>query len=308
MIGMFDEFKKDCDEAKLEVTIPKFTQEMEEDELCDIIGDYDGWIIGDDPATRRVVEAGVKGRLKACIRWGVGVNNVDFSAFIDHNIPIENTPGVFGREVADLACHYVTALARKTFEIDMMVKSGKWHKPTGQSLWSTKALIVGFGDIGRNLAIRLKAHEIDVWFADPNVSQADAGRVYKKTIYPYALSNVDFVIFTAPLNDETYHMFNFNALTYCKKGIKIVNVGRGSIVNEQALLNGLRSGLIDSAALDVFEIEPFKKNTHTELLEFSHKIICGSHNGSNTKEAVSNVSRFCIERLKSLLEKNNTFI
>ena len=301
MIGMFDEFTNDCRDANFDVTIPNFTQEMSEDQLCEIIGEFDGWIIGDDPATRRVIEAGVKGKLKACMRWGVGTNNVDFSAFIDHDIPIQNTPGVFGREVADLACHYVTALARRTFEIDAAVKSGKWHKPIGQSLWSTRALIVGFGDIGQNLAKRLKAHDVDIWYCDPHVSQSQFSGDYKKATWPHALEHVDFVIFTAPLNEATHHMFNRAALNCCKPGIKLVNVGRGPLVDEQALLHGLQTGVISSAALDVFEVEPCTIESHAALLEYSNLIICGSHNGSNTREAVANVSRICIQKLHSML-------
>ena len=312
MIGMFDDFKDECVNASLDVTIPKFTQEMSEGDLCKIIGDFDGWIIGDDPATRRVIESGIKGKLKACMRWGVGTNNVDFEAFAEHEIPIENTPGVFGREVADLACHYITALARKTFAIDAGVKSGCWHKPIGQSLWSTRALIVGFGDIGRNLAKRLEAHDVEVWFVDPYVTAKQSEAGFKKVTWPHALSEVDFVIFTAPLNEETFHLFNSEALTHCRPGLKLVNVGRGPLVDETALINGLKAGLIDSAALDVFENEPVSRETHSELFEFSDKLIFGSHNGSNTREAVAHVSRLCIQKLNKMLvmkeNKNNTSI
>ena len=195
MIGMVEKFREDFKVANFNVTVPSFTQEMSEDALCDIIGDYDGWIIGDDPATRKVLQAGVNGKLKACMRWGVGTNNVDFQAFKEFDIPIDNTPGVFGREVADLACHYVTALARDTYNIDYQVKNGNWYKPIGQSLWSTKALIVGFGDIGKNLGKRLQAHDMEIFFYDPFVSQTEAGSEYKKALWPKALSKVDFCNF-----------------------------------------------------------------------------------------------------------------
>ena len=78
---MIEEFKLDFEKVKFDVTVPKFLQEMPEDDLCKIIGQYDGWIIGDDPATRKVLQHGCAGRLKACMRWGVGTDNVDFSAF-----------------------------------------------------------------------------------------------------------------------------------------------------------------------------------------------------------------------------------
>lgn len=306
MIGMVDAFSKDFENASFDVTVPEFTQEMSENDLCDIIGDYDGWIIGDDPASRRVLEAGVAGRLKACMRWGVGTNNVDFTAFEELNIPIENTPGVFGREVADLACHYVTGLARDTFSIDRKVKQGEWFKPIGQSLWNAKALIVGFGDIGQNLAKRLLAHDIEVWFYDPHVQKSKIAPGCRKVNWPHALSHVDYVIFTAPLNDKTHHMLNEENVGLVKRGIKLVNVGRGPLVSEAALLKGLRESYIAAAALDVFEIEPYSPITHTSLAEFSNRLILGTHNGSNTNEAVERVSKLCIKKLAEFLTSCNS--
>ena len=301
MIGMVDKFSKELKEANFEISIPDFSQEMTESGLCDIIGEFDGWIIGDDPATRNVIAAGSKGKLKACMRWGVGTDNVDFDAFNEFNIPVENTPGVFGREVADLACHYVSGLARSAYQFDISVKAGKWHKPIGQSLWASKAVIVGLGDIGENLAKRLRAHDVDVYFVDPNVSQAAAGKLARKATWPNILSDVDFVIFTAPLNSSTHHMFNTQLLGYLKKGIKLVNVGRGPLVEESALIEGLSAGLIASAALDVFENEPVSRETHAALLKYSSRLVLGSHNGSNTNEAVTFVSRKCISRLYEFL-------
>ena len=301
MIGMVDAFSTDFENANFDVTVPEFSQEMSEDALCDIIGDYDGWIIGDDPAGRRVLEAGLKGSLKACMRRGVGTNNVDFAAFKEFNIPTENTPGVFGREVADLACHYVIGLARDTFTIDRKVKQGEWFKPIGQSLWNAKALIVGFGDIGQNLAKRLLAHDMEVWFYDPHVEKSEIAPGCSKVTWPHALSHVDYVIFTAPLNDKTHHMLNEENVGLVKRGIKLVNVGRGPLISEIALLKGLQENYIAAAALDVFEIEPYSPTTHTGLARFSDRLTVGSHNGSNTREAVEHVSKLCIAKLHDFL-------
>ena len=302
MIGMLSEFADDLSRAGFEVTVPDFVQEMSEEELCKIIGDFDGWIIGDDPATRRVLEAGVTGRLKACMRWGVGTNNVDFEAFKQLGVPIENTPAVFGREVADLACHYVIGLARDTFEIDRCVKQGVWHKPIGKSLWSANALVVGFGDIGSCVAKRLKAHEVTVSFCDPNVDVSQFDKDFKRENWPDALSDKDFVIFTTPLNASTFHMFDHPVLHLLKKVVKIVNVSRGPVINEAALLSGLEQGVIAGAALDVFENEPITDAVLEKFGRFSDKLIFGSHNGSNTFEAVGLVSRRCIDRLFEMLQ------
>jgi len=302
MIGMLDTFSKDFEKASFNVTVPDFTQEMSEKDLCRIIGDFDGWIIGDDPVTRQVLSNGKKGKLRACMRWGVGIDNVDWNAVDELQIPIENTPGVFGREVADLACSYVTALLRKTFQIDRRVKVGDWCKPIGDSLWSQRALVVGCGDIGRNLVKRLLAHDMEVCVYDPHVKQNDLPNGVRKVSWPHPLKHVDIVIFTAPLNENTYYMFNEKVLQHVKPGIKLVNVGRGQLVKQETLIAGLKNGLISSAALDVYEVEPYSPKTHKELNYFSDRIILGSHNGSNTKQAVEYVSRLCIKKLKIFLE------
>ena len=303
MIGIIEKFEQDFKDANFDVTIPHFTQEMSENDLCKIIDRYDGWIIGDDPATRRVLEVGKKGKLKACMRWGVGTNNIDFQAFSDLKVPIENTPGVFGREVADLACHYVIALSRETFRIDHNVRMGKWHKPTGRSLWNMSALVVGFGDIGQNLTKRLIAHEVKVKVCDPFIKELDEFKDITNLDWPKALSDVDIVIFTAPLTNDTYHMFNKNCLRLIKRGIKIVNVARGQLIDQKALVEGFDKDLIHSAALDVFEKEPFHPEKNLELMKYSDRLIFGSHNGSNTIEAVTSVSKLCIKKLKKFLNE-----
>lgn len=302
MIGMVEEFGDDFQRAGFDIHIPDFTQEMLEDDLVGLVGSYDGWIIGDDPASERVVVAGSSGKLKACVRWGVGTDNVDFSAFEKYGIAITNTPGVFGREVADLATHYVTGLARQTFLIDKNVKMGDWFKPIGKSLWASKCLIVGLGDIGRNLATRLIAHGVDVSYCDPAVDVKETGLDINRAKWPEGCSNVDFVIFTAPLNAQTFHMFDERVLDYIQQPIYVVNVGRGPIIKESALIAGLGNGKIKGAALDVFESEPYNPDTHGELKAFSDRLILGSHNGSNTKEAVAHVSRLAILKLSEFLK------
>ena len=118
----------------IDITTPDVVQTLTVDELIDIVPQHDGWIIGDDPATFEVFEAGKAGQLKVAVKWGIGVDNVDFAACDRLGIPITNTPGMFGAEVADLAMCYILGLARDAFFIDREVRSGNWPKPAGISL------------------------------------------------------------------------------------------------------------------------------------------------------------------------------
>jgi D-3-phosphoglycerate dehydrogenase len=94
MLGMFKEFVDPAMQLGVELVAANTTQVLSEPELIEILPQYDGWIIGDDPATKKVFEAGVNGRLKAAVKWGIGVDNVDFSACKELNIPITNTPNM----------------------------------------------------------------------------------------------------------------------------------------------------------------------------------------------------------------------
>ena len=134
MLGMIDSFKPLFEGHGWQVTAPKVVQTLSVAELTELVPQHDGWIIGDDPATRAVFEAGKFGHLKAAVKWGIGIDNVDVSACEDLEIPITNTPNMFGAEVADIAMGYVIALARETFQIDDGVRQGQWPKPRGISL------------------------------------------------------------------------------------------------------------------------------------------------------------------------------
>src|SRR3546814_10081018 len=144
--------------------------------MVDLLPQYEGWIIGDDPATRRVVEAGKAGRLKAAVKWGIGVDNVDFAACKDLDIPIVNTPNMFGGEVADVAVGYVIGLARQLFQIDRGIRAGEWPKPAGMSLAGKRVALVGFGDIGRSTARRLAAFDMPIIAYDPGNHDTEIGR------------------------------------------------------------------------------------------------------------------------------------
>jgi D-3-phosphoglycerate dehydrogenase len=273
---------------------------MSEDELIDILPKYDGWIIGDDPATEAVFETAKKGKLKAAVKWGVGVDNVDFEACEKLGIPIVNTPGVFGREVADVAMSYVLGLARETFFIDREIRQNNaWPKPSGISLWNKTVALVGFGDIGASTAKRLLACDLKVIAYDPYF-KADPELPVEHAAWPNRLNEADFVVFTCPLTADTKHMFNLEILPHLKPGVRIVNVARGPIIDEAALLKGLNDGTVYSAALDVFEVEPLALTSDLRNFE---RCIFGSHNGSNTVDAVRHVSHLAIDKIAGFLKE-----
>lgn len=287
MIGIADEMRPMFESRGAELVVPEFVQIVPEQELVGIVPEFDGWIIGDDPATARVFEAGRAGKLRACVKWGVGVDNVDFDAARRLDLPITNTPAAFGTEVADIAMHYVTGLARETWSIDRGVRAGGWPKPRGISLANKTAVLVGMGDIGRQTARRLLTSDIRVIVIDPAFNDANASEGMEKGDWPSALADADFLVFTCPLTPGTNHMLNDAALNVAKPGLRVVNVARGPVIDEPALVRALADGRVHSAALDVFEVEPLPGDSS---LRDHPRCIFGSHNASNTEDAVRRVS------------------
>jgi D-3-phosphoglycerate dehydrogenase len=302
MLRAIEEFRPVFAAKGIELVTPNVTQILPEAELIELVPQFDGWIIGDDPATSRVFEAGRAGRLKAAVKWGVGVDNVDFAACKRLGIPISNTPGMFGREVADMALGYVIALARHTFEIDHGVKTGLWPKPAGISLAGRTVALVGFGDIGRNTARRLLASEMKVIAYDPFFKPAAGLEAVEPAAWPQRVEEADFLVLTCALTKENQHMVNVAALARAKPGLRVVNVARGPLIDESALVAALGSGHVHSAALDVFEEEPLPANSR--LRQLGSRCIFGSHNGSNTIDAVRRTSNQAVKLLFGFLNLN----
>lgn len=298
MLKQIDRFKEKFAELDIDITTPNLVQTLTVNELIDIVPQHDGWIIGDDPATAEVFKAGKAGKLRVAVKWGIGVDNVDFSACKKLGIPITNTPGMFGAEVADLAMCYILGLARNAFFIDREIRSGNWPKPAGISLVGKTIGIVGLGDIGKNIAKRARAHDLNIIGWDPFVD-ALPEYIELQNNWPIGINRCDFIVFACALNDKTRYLFNQSILEKLKQGVRIVNVSRGPLINETALLNGLTSGVIASAALDVFENEPLRKN-HPILLH--NRCILGSHNASNTIDAVIRASHEAINLLHGMLK------
>jgi D-3-phosphoglycerate dehydrogenase len=294
MLGQIDLFMEPAAEKGLRLHPAKVTQVMTEAELMDLLPGFDGWIIGDDPATRQVFSAGRAGRLRAAVKWGIGVDNVDFDACKDLGIPIINTPQMFGAEVADVATGLVIGLARQLFLIDRGVRAGGWPKPAGISLAGRTVGVIGLGDIGRNTVTRLQALGLKTIAYDPGVDGNAGIAGLERAAWPERVGDCDFLVFTCALNKYNFHMLDADVLARCMPGVRIVNVARGPLIDEAALIAALQSGHVHSAALDVFEIEPLPMDSPLRSME---RCIFGSHNGSNTVDAVIRASHTAIERL-----------
>jgi D-3-phosphoglycerate dehydrogenase len=296
MLKQIKEYRHVFDKKNIELIAPQVVQVMTEDELIEILPTMDGWIIGDDPATERVFTAGVRGNLKAAVKWGVGVDNVDFEACKKLDIPIINTPGMFGNEVSDVAIGMMLNLTRQLHVIDREVRIGNWIKPVGNSTIGKKVGIIGFGDIGLAIGRKLKAFGMDLVAYDPNATSKYDIPVLE---FPEGIETLDYLFLACALNKSTHHLVNKEILARLKDTAIIVNVSRGPLIDEKALVESLETGKFRGVGLDVFEQEPL--STSSPLLDFDNCFF-GSHNGSNTKEAVDKTSQKAMELLFNFLK------
>lgn len=285
--------------------IPTFLnspQLVPKSELVDQLPKYDGWILGDDICDREVLQAGLSGSLKAAIRWGAGFDNVDHQAVKEFGFPIENTPGTFATEVADIAIGYLIGLVRQIPAVHTAILDGRWVKPVGTSLNGKTVGVVGLGVIGIAICERLQVMGMKIIGYDPaRTEPAVEGQIL--STWPSRLEELDFLILCCPLTTENQHMINSESLRRVKRGVRIINVARGGLINEQDLMNALDSGFVSSVALDVYEVEPLGDS---KLLTYPQNIY-GSHNASNTSEAVDRTTEVAVAKLASMLGAINEF-
>ncbi len=296
MLAEQEQIHELAEQFNLEAICADVVQTLTEQELSEVLPTCDGWIAGDDPGTRRVLTAGRSGSLSAVIKWGVGVDNIDQVAAADLGLGFANTPGMFNHEVADLAYGYLINLVRHIRSIDQSVRSGGWIKPQGTSLHGKTAGVVGLGNIGQEIIRRLNVSGVSVIGYDP---YAKPHENYEIAEWPARLEECDFLLLCCALTEDNRHLINEQALSAAKEGLYLVNVSRGPLVDQAALLAALQSGRIAGAALDVFEQEP--PATDDPLLRFDNCVF-GSHNASNTREAVRATNARAMELLHGLLQ------
>lgn len=271
-------------------------QQFSEADLLPIIAAYDGVIAGDDHFTARVLQAGRSGKLKVVAKWGIGLDAIDLKAAAALGISVFNTPDVFADEVADVALTYVLLLARQIHVMHNSVLTNGWLKIPGMSLRGKTAGVIGVGSIGKAIVERLHILGMHVIGVDP--CPVDVSFITKNNMlqlsFEEMISKVDFIVVSCALTADNYHLLNENAFSSMKQGVRIVNVARGALIDENALVQAMLTGKVLGAALDVFEIEPLPASS--PLRQFD-SIIFGTHNGSNTQDAVLRVNMLAIRNV-----------
>lgn len=285
----------------VEIELPDVTQQLKESELLNIIDRFDGMIVGDDEVTAKVLEKGK--RLKALVKWGIGLDSIDLETAKRLGIHVLNTPNVFGDEVADVVMGYIILLARQLHKIDQSVRSGEWKQIRGISLANKTLGVIGLGNVGQAVMKRAKACGMSVIGYDvfPVSDSFIKETCIRFVDFDKLLKVSDFITLCCNLTSSNYHMLNHREFDLMKKGVYIINVSRGALIDEIALVKALEEDKVEGAALDVFEQEPLPSDSPLRLFD---KCIFGAHNSSNTQEAVMRVNELTIQKLLNTLEES----
>lgn len=304
LVRHFEEFRPLYEAAGVEVVIPPLEgQQFSASEMAGHIVGVDAVIAGDDTIDAKVLDVAKSNGLKAVIKWGIGTDGIDKRYATEIGMPVYNTPGVFGEEVADLALSHLLMLARKTHVMDRSVREGGWLKAEGRSLAGMTAGIVGLGSIGQAIGRRTVAFGMTTIGYDP--LDFDPAASVESSILQTTLDNVmkraDALLIACALTLENHHLIGRKALAEAKQGLLVVNVSRGALIDEDALVDAIEDGRVAGAGLDVFENEPLPGNA--ALRRVADRCTFSTHNGSNTVEAVARINQMTTDIALAVLGK-----
>jgi D-3-phosphoglycerate dehydrogenase len=199
-------------------------------------------------------------RIRVIARHGVGYDAVDVPAMTRAGVLVTNTPTPMPRPVATVALTFILALAGKLFLKDKLTRAGRWHERMdnmGVGLTGRTLGLIGAGRIGQEIMRVVKPLDLRILAADPFANALELSYLgVQKVDLPTLLEESDFVVVACLLNERTRHLMGAAQFAQMKPTAYFINVARGPIVDEPALIEALRQGRVAGAALDVFEQEP----------------------------------------------------
>lgn len=236
-------------------------------------------------------------KLALIARAGVGVDNVDLAAAGARAIRVVNAPSAATTSVAELTVAFALLLVRGFLPSATATKAGKWERGThGGELAGRTVGLVGYGRIAREVARRLEPFYVTVIAFDPFV--ATSGDATEMVSWTDLLARSDVISLHAAATTENHHLLNAAAFGTMKRGAYVINVARGTLVDEAALVEALRAGTVAGAALDVFENEP---PSNRALLDHPNVIVT-PHIGASTPEGQSRAGMAVVEEVLRALK------
>ena len=276
------------------------------EELVRDAAQYNGMVVRSrTKITKDVIDAGT--HLKIVVRGGVGLDNIDVKYAESKGVVVRNTPKASSDSVAELTLGYLLALARKIPQASASMAAGEWKKKAleGTEIAGKTLGLIGLGNIGQAVARRAAALGMNVLFYRRTPTQVPFA---KQVSLDQVLTQSDYISLHVPKTADTANILNAEAFAKMKKGVYIINCGRGGTLDEDALYEALVSGKVAGAALDVFVDEKVNPG-NPKLFELKDKdgfnLVIGSpHVGASTAEGQDRVGGEVAEILIDFYRKN----
>lgn len=270
---------------------------LQGEELLSRLDGVDGYIAGLDYITADVVKQ-MPDSLKVISRYGAGVDRVDIAACKERGIIVTNTPGANATAVCEMAFGLMLCAARNIPALHKAVEAGEWPRANGMELSGKMLGIVGLGAIGKRLALRAKAFEMDVIAFDPYFDEAfgkqnGIARVELDDLFKAA----DVVSLHVPLSDATRHMANAERIKSMKQGGILINTARGGLIDEEAAAEAVKSGHLRGLGLDAFEQEPLVDSP----LKGLPGVVFTPHAAGHTAQAISRMGMMAVDNVIQVL-------
>ncbi len=295
MIPVAERFKEFFAYYGINLLRPEVHERMEESQLLEWAGQFEGGIAGDDRYTECVIQACLP-RLRVISKWGTGIDSIDRAAAQRLGVQVRNTPNAFTLPVSDSVLGYMLAFARRQPWMDRAVKAGAWEKIPGYSLSERTLGVIGVGNCGKAVIRRALAFGMRILATDivPVASDFLAETRIEMTTLDRLLAESDYISLNCDLNSTSRHLINPVTLEKVKSGAVLINTARGPIVDEPALIAALQSGQLAGAALDVYEVEPLPADSPLRRMD---QVMLGSHNSNSSPAAWERVHRNTLRNL-----------
>ncbi len=254
-------------------------------------------VMGPTPVSSEIIN--ILPNLKIIGNFGVGFDNIDVKKATEVNIIVTNTPNVLNDEVADTTVALTLSVYRKIIEANKFLLSKSWLKsefPLSKKFSGTKFGILGLGRIGKAIAKRIEAFNCEISYHSRNMK--DVEYKYFSNLEDLA-EHVDTLCVITPGGEETKHLVNENVLNKLGKNGVLINVGRGSVVDQNAMINALKNNVISGAGLDVFENEP---NVPEDLMHLNNVVLL-PHVGSATIETRYEMGKMVYDNIVAFFKK-----
>jgi D-3-phosphoglycerate dehydrogenase len=285
-----------------DLPLGKSDADLSHDDLLPHLEDAEGWIVGHAWVTRALLAACPT--LRVIARRGVGYERVDLAAAKALGRVVTIATGGNAPSVADFTIGLMIGVGRRLHESHKNMEQGNWSILLGTELFQKTVGIIGLGRIGRLVAKRLQAFDAKIlaYAPRPDLEFVQSSGI-TLTDLPTLLGESDYVTLHAPLTAETRHLINASSLASMKRGSILINTARSDLVDEQALINALKSGHLRGAGLDVLQAEtdPTQKSIASELLSMPG-VLAAPHAAASTSEGLKRSNMIAARTIVAVFE------